>query len=156
MALAMKIKSYLQEVKIPYEVLHHSVTYTASETAAEQHIPGEQLIKSVLIKANGQFALCVLEANQLINFEQLQKIIKTEDVQLATEMDIARIFPDYDIGAETPFGHLHGLRVYMEKSLQNLEHIFFNGGTHTDLIKMKTKDYIQLENPQIASFGEHV
>lgn len=152
--IATKIKLYLDEVGVPYEVLHHDTTYTAMETAAEQHIPGKQVVKSVLIKINRQFALCILKAIQFIDFEQLQKFTKTKDIELAMEADIVRIFPDYEVGAETPFGHLHGLKVYMDKSLQDNDYIFFNGGSHTDMIKMKMLDYIRLENPTVTTFAK--
>lgn len=154
--LSSKLKSYLDNEHIQYEVAEHPLSYTASETAANQHVPGKQMVKSVIIKSKDKFIMCVLPAIHLIDFDKLKKAIGSKDIKLADEDEIAKLFPDYDVGAEPPFGQLAGLTVYADAALEDDEDIVFNAGTHTEVIRMKFEDYKQLVKPTIAEFGTHI
>lgn len=156
MAMSQNLKEYLDKENVSYEAIEHEVDYTAQEIAGSLHVPGKQMVKSVIIKANGEFIMCVLPSIHLIDFEKLKNITNTKDVQLAEENEIAKLFPDYEIGAEPPFGQLYGLKVYADKLLQEDEEIVFNAGTHTDVVRMKLNDYMRLTNPTVADIGTHI
>lgn len=156
MAIATDLKKYLEAKNVPFEILQHPVAYTASEIAGSRHIPGKIMIKCVLIKADDAFILCVLPAIHLVDFDKLKKITQAKELDLASEEEIGKIFPEYEIGAEPPFGNLHGLKVYADEMLQENEEIVFNAGTHTDLVKMQLKDFLHLAQPILANFGRHV
>lgn len=156
MVLAANLRKFLEDNKVAIEILQHPVAYTASEIAGSKHIPGKLMIKSVLIKADGQYILCVLPATQLIDFEKLKRIINANQLELSTEEEIARIFPEYELGAEPPFGHLHGLKVYVDQTIEEDKEVVFNAGTHTDLIKIATKDFLQLGEPILCDFSRHI
>jgi Ala-tRNA(Pro) deacylase len=156
MAISSKVKNYLEKEKVPYEIAEHPLAYTASTIAGAQHVPGKQMVKSVIVKDKGGFLMCVLPAIHLIDFKKLSKACGVDKVVLADEDELAKIFPDYEIGAEPPFGHLYGLRVFADNILQNHEEIVFNAGTHTDVIKMKFSDFVRLVKPTIADIGTHI
>ncbi len=156
MSIAPQLKKYLEKEKITYQILEHPEAFTATEIAGVQHIPGKQLIKSVLVKADGQFLLCVLPATHRINLEKLKKVAKAKNIQLATEAEIAKLFPDYEVGAEPPFGNLYGISVFAEKQIGSNEEIVFNAGTHTETIKIKWQDFNRVTKPTLETFGEHV
>lgn len=156
MVVSSKVKQYLDKEHIGYQILEHSIAYTAMEIAGAQHVPGKQMIKSVIVKADGKYLMCVLPAIHLIDFDKLKKVTGAKKVELAKEKDLEKLFPDYDIGAEPPFGQLYGLQVFVDKLLQENEEIVFNGGTHTDMIKIKWKDFVKLTKPKIADIGTHI
>lgn len=156
MSVSQKIKAYLDKENVGYQVLEHSLAYTAMEIAGSQHVPGRQVIKTVIVKADNKFVMCVLPAIHYIDLYKLQDILKTKNVQLATEEEISKLFPEYEVGAEPPFGHLYNLPVYADKVLEVDEDIVFNAGTHTDMIKIKWKDYQRLSRPTIVDIGIHV
>jgi len=109
-----------------------------------------------MVKSNGDFIMCVLPAIHLVDFEKLKNLLGTENLALATEDELAQLFPDYDVGAEPPFGHLYNLKVYADTILEDEDEIVFNAGTHTDVIKMKFNDYKRLVNPICAEIGTHI
>ena len=156
MTVSAKIKELLDKQHIGYQILEHSIAYTAMEIAGAQHVPGKQLIKSVIVKADGQYLMCVLPAIHLIDFDKLKKVTGAKKIELAKEKDIQKLFPEYEVGAEPPFGQLYGLYVYVDKLLQENEEIVFNAGTHTDMIKIKWKDFEKLTKPRLADFGVHI
>jgi Ala-tRNA(Pro) deacylase len=156
MAISKKIKEYLEEEQVKYEIAEHPLAYTATEIAGSQHVPGKQMVKSVIVKSNGNFIMCVLPAIHLVDFEKLKKVIGTTKLKLADEEDIETLFPDYEVGAEPPFGHLYGLKVYSEKILEEDNEIVFNAGTHTDVVKIKYADFKRLVKPVVAEIGTHI
>ena len=156
MAVSSKLKSYLDKEHVGYEIAEHPLAYTASEIAGSQHVPGKIMVKSVIVKSQGKFIMCVLPAIHLIDFDKLKKVIGSQDIKLADESELSNLFPDYDLGAEPPFGQLFGLKVYADKSLEDDEEIVFNAGTHTDVMKMKLNDFKKLTKPIMAEIGTHI
>jgi Ala-tRNA(Pro) deacylase len=157
MALLKKIQEYLEKEKIAYKASCHPTAYTALEVAGVEHIPGKQMVKSVIIKSgDNSYLMCVMPAIHLVDFEKLRKVSKMDNLRLAEEEEIANIFPDYEIGAEPPFGHLHGLKVFADKILEEDDEIAFNAGTHTDIVRIKFKDFKRVVNPLIADIGTHI
>ena len=91
---ATKLKDYLDRNSIKYVGITHSPAYTAQEIAASAHIPGRNFVKTVMIKIKGKMAMAVLPASLNIVFDQLDEVLETEDVQLATEEEFKDLFPD--------------------------------------------------------------
>lgn len=156
MTVAVKIKELLEKERISYQVMEHERAITALEVAQAQHLPGHQLIKSVIVGADGKWVMCVLPATHKIDFDALKKVLNARDVKLADEKQVAALFPGFDIGAMPPFGQLAGLKVYVDKSLEENESVAFNAGTHTDLLKIKLKDYVKIAQPVFGLFGKHI
>jgi Ala-tRNA(Pro) deacylase len=156
MSISQKLKGYLDQEKIDYEMLEHSLAYTAMEIAGSQHIPGRLVIKSVIIKADGNLIMCILPAIHYIDLYKLKDILKVENIELVSEEEISILFPHFEVGAEPPFGNLYGIPIYADKTLEVDENIAFNDGTHTGMIKMKWKDYQKLAQPQMIDFGIHI
>lgn len=156
MAIAAKLKKFLDENKVKYQALKHPLAYTAQEIAAAQHVPGKQVVKSVLVKADEKYILAVLPAIHLIDTDKLKDIIKCKTLKIATEDEIAKLIPDYEVGAMPPFGSLCGLDGYVDELLKEDVEIVFNGGTHTDTVKIKYSDFEKVAKPKVASFGKHI
>lgn len=148
-----KIKEFLDENKIKYLTITHSLSYTAQEIAASAHIKGKGLAKSVLVKADGQLQLVVLPASYKIDFDKLKESFDVKDVRLANEQEFKDKFPGCEVGAMPPFGNLYGLKTHVAASLVEDEEIAFNAGTHTELIRMQYRDFESLVKPQIIRFA---
>jgi len=137
----------LEENKVPYTHCTHRLAYTAQEVAAAQHVPGREMAKTIVFKADGQFLLVILPAVMKIDMKALRNELPFKYVELASEKEFASLFPDSEIGAMVPFGNLYSLRVYVDKSLSMDEDIVFNAGTHVDTVKIKYKDFERLVQP---------
>ncbi|MCP4130591.1 MAG: YbaK/EbsC family protein [bacterium] len=146
------IKNFLDSNNIPYTSIHHSLAYSAQRTAHVAHIPGKELAKTVVLRINGKMTMAVMTANQRVNPNLLRKIFETEEIELATEADLMALFPDCELGAMPPFGQLYGMDEFVSESLSKDDEICFNAGTHTELIKMKYRDFEKLVNPKIINF----
>ena len=153
---AKKLKEYLDSNDVKYVSVSHSKAYTAQEIAASAHIPGKELAKTVMIKIDGHLAMAVLPASYKVDFALLQKTLNADRVRLAYEQEFKDRCPDCEVGAMPPFGNLYNLDVYVAQSLTEDEEIAFNAGTHTELIKMKYKDFERIVSPKILMFSTKV
>lgn len=152
----MNAQQYLREQGTNFEVLSHRATYSAQEMAAAVHVPGDEVAKTVLVKADGEYVLAVLQATRSIRLDLLAAALKANDVQLASESEFNDLFPDCELGALPPFGSQYGIRTIVDRRLTEDETIVFEGNSHHEAIRMSLADYMQLEKPQIASFSTHL
>ena len=151
----MKVKEFLDETLARYELMRHRPTFTAQQMAAEEHVPGLQVAKPVVVKADDEYYMCVLPACYKVDLDLLKRQIGAENVELADESEMAELFPDCSLGAEPPLGSIYGLLTLMDKSLEADEYIVFQGGEHDSAVKMEVSEYERVANPRILSFSYH-
>lgn len=156
MAMSGTLKAFLEAQQIPYTAQQHPAVYTAQEIAAAQHVPGRQLAKAVLLKANTGLVLAVLPAIQRVNFGKLKTVLGATRVSLASEAHIKQAFPDVEIGAMSIFGNLYNVPVVVDASLAGSDDIVCNAGTHTDTIKVRYQDFARAAKPKVGVFGMSV
>ncbi len=145
-----KLKEFLDRENVKYVSIRHSPAFTAQEIAASAHIPGKELAKTVMVKIDGQMAMVVLPASYRINFELLAEALGAKRVELATEGEFRKLFPDCELGAMPPFGNLYGMDVYVAEVLTDDQEIAFNAGSHIELMKLSYKDFDRLVQPRVV------
>lgn len=152
MAISARLRSLLDQARVKYAVAKHPVVYTAQEIAAAQHVPGRRLAKSVLINTDRGPVLAVLSAIYRIDLKKLKAAAKAKTISIAKEADIKNRFPDVEVGAMSPFGHLYQTPVIVDYCLETDEEIVFNAGSHAETIKLRYRDFTALEKPKTAEF----
>lgn len=148
-----KLTEFLDSQGVKYVTMKHSPAYTAQEIAAEAHIPGKALAKTVIIKIDGRMAMAVLPASYKVDFKLLKKQAKAKKVELASEKEFKDLFPECEVGAMPPFGNLYEMDVFVSESLVEDEEIAFNAGSHTELIKVLYKDFEALVKPTVLKYS---
>lgn len=152
MSLASRLRDLLEQHGVKYTVVKHTTTYTAQETAQRLHLPGREIAKVVVVRQAGALSLAVLPAQARVDLERLGAALRDE-VELASEREIAAAFPDCELGAMPPFGNLYGLKTYVDESLTRDRQIAFNAGSHTEAIRMTFEDYRRLAAPVVLWFA---
>ncbi len=152
----MQVSEFLDKSKVKYVVSKHKPAFSAQEMAAVAHESGKFVAKPVIVKADGQYLMCVLSAAHKIDLAALKKQLKAKSVELAQETEIGKLFSDCELGAEPPFGNLYDLPTIIDKALEDDEHILFQAGTHEKAIKMSMADYRKLVKPKVLEFSYHV
>ncbi|MEZ5365746.1 MAG: YbaK/EbsC family protein [Bryobacterales bacterium] len=136
--------------------MRHLATYTARELAHQEHVPERQVAKCVVLLADEVYAMAVLPADEQVDIDRLRRVLGLMDLRLATEEELAWLFPDCEVGAMPPFGALYALPVYIDKRLAAQETIDFNAGTHRDVLRMRYSELCRLVEPIEREFGEPV
>ena len=149
---ATKLKKYLDSHNVKYDTLSHTPAYTSGEIAAEAHISGKELAKTVMVKLDGKLAMAVLPGPNKVNFQLLKDATGAKNVELAKEQEFKGRFPDCEVGAMPPFGNLYDMDVYVEETLSWDDEIGFNAGTHSEIVKLAYKDFETLVHPKVVQF----
>lgn len=148
-----RLRKYLEEQHVQYVTMSHSPAFTAQEIAASAHVPGKELAKTVMVKLDGRMAMVVLAAPDKVSAHRLKEVSGASEVELASEKEFADVFPRCEVGAMPPFGNLWDLPVFADLRLREDEHICFNAGTHTELVKLSFADFERLVKPTIADLS---
>jgi Ala-tRNA(Pro) deacylase len=155
MVIPVRLKTYLEENGVDYQVLYHPRVYTAQEVAAAQHVSGKELAKVVMIKVDNELAMMVLPASSMLDMDKLKRVFQGRRTKLALEEEFQGLFPDCEIGAMPPFGNLYDLQVYVDTALAEQPHIVFQAGSHVETISMAYSDFANLVQPKVAEFAIH-
>jgi len=147
-----RLKALFKKEKISYRLIPHAEVYTAPEVAASIHAPGRQVAKVVMVRADGRFAMAVLPSHRQVDLSRFGKMIGASHVALAKEWEIEKLCPDCEAGTMPPFGDLYGLPVYVDKSLVREPEIFFQAGSHHEVIEMHEDDFKRLARPKLGHF----
>jgi Ala-tRNA(Pro) deacylase len=148
-----KLKQLLDDRHVKYVTVRHSPAYTAQEVAASAHISGYELAKTVMVKVDGRMAMAVLPAPLHVDLRHLKELTGADQITLAGEAEFKALFPECEPGAMPPFGALYGMQTYVAERLAEDEYIAFNAGTHTELIRMRYRDFEQLAEPKVLAFA---
>jgi len=133
MGISIALAQYLAEHDVPYDVVEHAHSGTASQSAGASHIPPDRIAKAVVLKAGHGFILAVLPASRHIQFAELRKQLG-EDVDLANEEQIETLFLDCESGAVPALGAAYGLKVIVDGSLADQPEMYLEGGDHASLV----------------------
>lgn len=148
-----KLINYLDENGKKYVVTKHSPAFTAQEVAASAHIPGKEMVKTVIVKVDGDMKMVALPSTHDVDFDAIKDALNANEVELATEEEFEDMFPDCELGAMPPFGNFFDIDTLVAESFAEDEEISFNAGTHKELVRMNYRDFEELVKPQILPVG---
>jgi Ala-tRNA(Pro) deacylase len=148
-----RLKEHLQKAGVSYAHVAHVPARSAQYAASVMHISGKEMAKTVALRSGQQVLLAVLPASYHVNLLKLGNVVGTP-VQLLSEPECYKLFPDCQLGAVPPFGELYGFPVYLDEALAEDPEIMFSAGTLSDGIRMGNADFVHLVKPHICSFSE--
>ena len=152
--ISTKLKEYLDNAGVTYTGHPHRPAYTSQEIAQSVHVPGREMIKSVMLKADDKLVMVVLSANDTANLDILREEIGCGKLRLASETEFRDAFPTCKPGAMPPFGNIFNLPTYCEANLFRNREIEFNAGSHDETIRMRFDDYELLASPEMIHFAK--
>lgn len=139
--------SYLKERHIRFEVVPHTGTYTAKSEARAMGLPGDYVLKAVILRLHDGYAMAVVPASRRVDLSLVAGLIRKQEVRLATESEIADRFPGFDLGALPPLPGLLGLRAYVDSAVLERDEVAFADGSRTESI---------IASPRELFWGEDV
>jgi Ala-tRNA(Pro) deacylase len=148
-----QLAALFEKEKVGYRLFPHSEVFTAPELAASIHVTGRQVAKVVMLRADGRYVMAVLPSHRQLDLAHFGELIGASRVSLAKEWEMKELFPDCELGAMPPFGDLYGLPVYLDESLVKEPEIFFQAGSHHEVIEMRYKDFERLVHPKVGHFA---
>ena len=143
MAMATRLRWFLDRSGLPYEILPHPHSSSSLETARLVQVPAERLVKPVLLEDERGYVLAIVPASARVDLAHLRRQLQREFV-LASEREIEDLFPDCDRGALPPVGLPYRIPTVYDDCLAELPDVYFEAGDHEDVVHMKASDFLQL------------
>ena len=148
MSINARLQRLLDEVRTGYAVLPHREADSAQQVAEATHVKGRSLAKVVVMRdIEGADFLVVVPADVAIDPRALRLVTGRIGVQLEDEKELARLFPDCEVGAMPPFGRLYHMDMFVDPCLLEDVDVFFQAGNHHEIVLMRTAEYMRIARP---------
>ncbi len=158
MSIAKKIQTYLKQQNVKYKLISHPHTGSSMETAEVAHVPGDALAKGVLVKSNDEYFMVVIPSDYYVELETVRKLL-VKEVEMATETELSEQFPDCEVGAIPPLGHVYGIDTIWDPttSLGTQDRVYFEAGDHQHLVRVTGEQFHELMAPAVrGEFSRHM
>ncbi|ALA16634.1 MULTISPECIES: aminoacyl-tRNA deacylase [Chelatococcus] len=143
MSTAPRLEHYLSRSGVAYDLMRHEPTATSMRTAKVCDVPADMIAKAVVLKDKAGYMLAVLPASRHLSLRAVSEMLD-EEVELAREAEIERLFPDCARGAVPPLGAAYGMPMIVDEMLADLSDIYFEAGDHETIVHMSGRDFRQL------------
>jgi Ala-tRNA(Pro) deacylase len=142
----------LDDAGATYEVMPHAHTDSALAEAEALRVPADDVAKTLVVKTADGYLRAVLPASQRIDLRKLREVHpgSKKKMHLASEEDLARDYPEFELGAVPPIGGRHD-PVVVDSSLTRHESIVLEAGSHERSLRIPVPDLLRLTQ---ASVGE--
>ncbi|MCC8954937.1 YbaK/EbsC family protein [Bradyrhizobium sp. Pear77] len=135
MTISPTLHKYLAAENIAYDEIPHVLTMSSALTAQACHVPGDRVAKAIVLRRNGGYLLAVLPASHHLRLADLRASFG-DDIAMATESEIDRLFADCARGAVPAAGICYGLDVIVDDSIQMQPEIYIEAGDHETLLHL--------------------
>jgi Ala-tRNA(Pro) deacylase len=149
----MTIRDFLRGESVWHQLVLHQPSASSSRRAHFLGLPGRFVAKTVLLSAGGRYVLAVLPATHRVDLPRLAEFLRVDDLRVACEEDLMRIFADCELGAIPPFGRLYGVPTVIDASLSGMCEIVVPGQARHEGIRIRYRDFETLERPVRSRFA---
>jgi Ala-tRNA(Pro) deacylase len=134
-------------------LLPHSRTETAAAEAEALGVQPEEVAKTLVLSTPAGYVRAVLPASERIDLRRVREHVEGgKRVHLATEDDLRRDYPDFELGAVPPFGG-PGDRILVDSRLAARETVVLEAGSHEQSVRMRAADLIELTKAEVADLS---
>jgi Ala-tRNA(Pro) deacylase len=120
---------HLERRGTPFLLLPHRPVETSLAEARALHLTPDHVGKVVVLVIDTGPALAVLPADARLDLEAAGRALETTAVRLATEDEIARHFPEFELGAIPPLASLLHVPVVVDTEVARRPSITFPSGS---------------------------
>ncbi len=143
MSIGRKLKEYLSDARVEYDLVEHPRTESSSRTAQAAHVPGDCLAKGVVLHHDNGYMLAVVPSTHRVEVGSLEQAFGC-NLNLATEPEIADLFDDCRLGAIPPTGAAYDVATVVDESLAAQPEVWFEGGDHRTLVRVSGDGFRKL------------
>jgi deoxyribonuclease V len=151
--------SILDEAGVEYELLQHPRTETAAAEAEALGLNLKEVAKTLVLSAPEGYVRTVLPASERLDLRKVREYVEGgKRIHLASEEDLQRDYPTFDLGAVPPFGGAAD-RVLVDSGLAEQEAVVLEAGSHEQSVRIQTADLLKLAQAEVVDlvqeYGTH-
>ena len=126
---------------------------TASDAANSLNCEVGAIVKSLLIKIENDFLLCLVSGDKRCSLNKLKKISEKKNVRMASA-DEVKSQTGYTIGGVSPVGHINKIQIFIDNSLSRFTDIFAAAGHPNVIFKINYEKLIQITKGDVKDITE--
>jgi Ala-tRNA(Pro) deacylase len=141
----------LDEAGIEYELLSHAHTERAADEAEALGLPPMAVAKTLVLAAPEGHVRAVLPASERIDLRKVREYVEGgKSIHLVPEDELARDYPEFELGAVPPFGGAAGDRVLVDTRVTQQHSVVLEAGSHEQSVRLETADLLKLTNGEVV------
>ena len=126
---------------------------TAKDAANALNCEIGAIVKSLLLKADDKFVLCLIPGDKKCSLNKLKKAIFKKDVCMA-DADQVKENTGFSIGGVSPVGHLKKIDVLVDKTFDRFNDVFAAAGHPNSIFKISNIDLLKITNGKTLDISE--
>ena len=126
---------------------------TALDAANSLNCEVGAIVKSLLIKIENDFLLCLVSGDKRCSLNKLKKISEKKNVRMASA-DEVKSQTGYTIGGVSPIGHINKIQIFIDNSLSRFTDIFAAAGHPNVIFKINYEKLIQITKGDVKDITE--
>jgi Ala-tRNA(Pro) deacylase len=130
------VADHLRARGVEFELIPHAQTYTSIDEARALGISADEVLKTVVVKTASGYALAVVPGTRRLDMHLVRDAVGDKHTRLATEEELERDFPGYELGSIPPLGSLVGAPLYVDPEVMDHDTVLFAAGTQTESVKV--------------------
>ena len=131
----------------------NSSARTAVDAANSLNCEVGAIVKSLLLKADDGFVLCLISGDKKCSLNKVKKITGKKDVCMANAEDVKNE-TGYTIGGVSPVGHSNNLKIMIDEKLNRFQDIFAAAGHPNAVFKIDFKNLKEITKGTIFDISE--
>ena len=135
MAIAITLKSYLDQHHVDYDVVPHQYSSTALEAAHRAHVPETKVAKAVVLEDSNGYVVGVVPSTNQLDLNWVRESLG-RNLDLAREAELPALFDDCELGAVPALSNAYGLDVIWDDQLSGMSDVYIEAGDHENLVHL--------------------
>jgi prolyl-tRNA editing enzyme YbaK/EbsC (Cys-tRNA(Pro) deacylase) len=149
------VTAFLEGGGIRHEVLEHRPTFSAAAEARAAGTEPREAAKTLALHDRGGYRMAVIPATHRLDMHRTRELLgATSHLRLATEEELERDFPMFDVGAMPPLGPMMPMPEIIDVHLLYHDQILCAGGDHRHSLRLDPRDLVRVCEPRVASLCE--
>lgn len=150
------LTSTLDEAGVDYELLPHAHTETAAAEAKALGLEPPDVAKTLVVKTPDGYVRAVIPASHRLDLHKLREVTGggRHRVHLATEDDMKRDFPEFELGAVPPLGGGRRDPVVVDGRVAERDLIVLEAGSHDESVRISARELVRAAGAEVAEICE--
>jgi Ala-tRNA(Pro) deacylase len=150
------VLAWLDARRVAYELVEHPATFAAAEEAKATGVEPREAAKTLALHDRGGYRLAVIPASRQLDLHRTREALgATGHLRLASEEEMRREFPAFEVGALPPFGPLLPAPEVVDIRLLYLPKLVCSAGDHRHSLSVDPRDLVRVTEPLVADICEH-
>ena len=126
---------------------------TAKEAAIALNCAEGAIVKSLLIKTDETFVLCLISGDKRCSLNKLKKITGKKDVCMANAESV-KTLTGFTIGGVSPIGLNNKIEIMIDNQLSRFKDIYAAAGHPNAIFKIDLENLVRITNGKIMEISE--